>query len=66
MELQTQNARNRQGQNKNNSDSSHAINADQPKKMAPMFMGGMFKGLGKPPTNLDFQMNSLDSMSQQP
>ena len=32
--------------------------------MAPMFAGGMFKGLGKPPSNLDFQMNSLESMNQ--
>jgi len=32
--------------------------------MAPMFAGGMFKGLGKPPSNLDFQMNSLESMNE--
>jgi hypothetical protein len=63
MELQAQNARNRQGHNKNNSLSSNAIPAE-PKKMAPMFAGGMFKGLGKPPSNLDFQMNSLESMDQ--
>jgi len=60
MELQAQNARNRQGHNKNNSLTAPA----EPKKMAPMFAGGMFKGLGKPPSNLDFQMNSLESMNE--